>query len=480
MLGRSAVVVGFAAMSWGALTGVAFAVESASADQPAAPASSVAAPNAAVEPTSGTPAGSPNGNAGLAPVTHALSAVGHVPVVDALPISIPGSIPASTPGAPATTAQPPDSHRVSAAVGGLVAGVGTVTKDVTKDVTEAAGAAIGQPALDDARRTAQTSTSSSPAARADSAADAAAASSPQSGPLLEAVGTAVHDTVQHTVGGVVHDTLQPTVTHVVHDTLQPTVTGVVRDGAGLVGQASTTVRTTTSALASTLVVSPGSSQGSVLGGVLDSLGLDRVLPVDALAAIPLPQIPLLNEQAGPLRQILPSPAGTTDQASGSGLSGASDTPGTGPGATAPITPVAVPGVSPHLVQTVTGGDGVAPIAISPYALLGGQVLPTLFGGELGQAGGQGATLAEHTDGVRDSALASLRNGTQGGDHDGVLPIPTDPSAPGGHGGGATGGAASDRGVDGFQISDTRPGDAAQVESWGLPVSPTFDPGFSPD
>ena len=467
MLGRSVVVAGFAAMSWGALSGVAFALEGSSADVPAAETVSTTQQAPQQAPQQGPQdADGAHAHGVLPGLTHALGELGKAPVLDALPISVPDSAPAAESASPAAApaqeqvppqderAAAPGVHPVAGVVSGLVGGVGTVTHTVTHPVAGAAEdpspTVPGSPASPGAPRTTT---------------------------LLGAVAGTVRETVDRT--------------------------------AGVVRTTAETARTTTSAVTagvgSALTVTPDRPSGSILTGVLDSLGVSDS-PLGAVvhtttglvSALPLPSVPLVTKPAGILRPLLPAhePAAGGDApqsgASQPAAPGGSDTDASS-GSSAPAAPVVLPdlpsagGTAVDESVTGHGADSTLPAAavlLPASAALGSRLLPALAGGLRdgstssavdGPAGG-------HAGDVASSILSSLRGAQpDAGADDGVLPIPTGPQAPGGHGGGAAGGAQAARGVvDSLRLPDTLRDGSAVSDIWSLRPAPTFDPGFSPD
>lgn len=436
MLGRSIVVVGFAAMSWSALSGVAHAFDGTAPTVPVTKAGSTQVTPAPTSSAETAPPSTTGDSAAVPQLTHPLAGATHL--LDALPISVPGTSTAVRPTQPDSLAAPAaiNSHAQSTGEDGPTAApTPHRLPDVVNDLVTGAHTATGT------------------------------GSSPRTPNLL----AAVHDTVR--------------------DTVRTTVDQVATTAGTTARTTAAAVDATVATVGSTLTATPDRPANSVLTGVLDSLGVDEVLPTDSLGALPLPTLPLVNEPVGVVPSLLPGPSGQTGNTPGAGdESGTGEQPG-GRGqldASAPTVPVAPP-AAPILLpdaaaQSTAQASASAIDALSlllPEPRAGGTLLPTLPDG----ANASTATgISAHAGRVRDPLLASLLSLPHGGQSDdSALPIPTGPSAPGGQGGGSTdGGQAGNGPTETFRLPDIRPSGLAQAESWGLSAAPAFDPGFSPD
>lgn len=236
----------------------------------------------------------------------------------------------------------------------------------------------------------------------------------------------------------------------------------------------------------------------VLSDTLDGLGVDSALPVVTIPTLslvtePLRSLPVVGDSVGDVISALPVatsdlpvPGGQT----GSGTGSHTQTQ-TGPGTTgapvpsesiepaSPAQPVAVGAVPtlPALLPVESTATGAAaddqPSALTRPAepsLLAGT--PTAY-----------SSSADDQQGVDMDELAAVLASLGQTASDGSLPLPAPtPQGPDGHqGGGTTGAGHQDRGdVATFRLPDALTTSPVRTGRWVLQTAPPSDPGFSPD
>lgn len=454
---RSAVVLGFGALTWAAFTGTAMALDSPDADGVQPPAATV-----------GSSAPGP---------TISLDTIGKL----AAPVTQPLSEQVASTGTKinqSLDALPTSPSAPSTDIGDRAGGPGSRTsgsvRDTDDDPLTTATTVVGDH-LGSALHTLGHPRSTQPA--------------PSGAPSATQTNTEEQAAVDaSTESGTATD---PAASTQPAGTTQLSLTSISRGVEDAAGDLTGTVLTTTG-----LDKSLPAPQLHVLSDTLDSLGVDSALPALTVPELPLPTetlrtLPVVGDPVGDVLDTLP--IGTPDGSTPSDHTGTASTPATEePAPTSSMAPEAP--VQPVGIGAVPTLPALLPVDSSPTAAPAPAPgsAPELALATLPRAGAPAllagtptaySSLADGgTDGDANDLAAVLKSlQAAAGDGSVPLPVPTQQTPGGDHGGGMTSAGHQDRGdVTTFRLPDALTTSPVRTGRWIIQAAPPSDPGFSPD